>query len=148
MLSGVKQKTQHIRRQLRATDTAMFEQLITRGAAELIERALDVRDRIVNQIGHCSGWISRLGFHSDRLFLGIAQPFPPCVGEQAIECPSEVFDVEPDRRRATVAQPDVLGRNFQCYTLEVVASLDERMSDGHQHGVDSFDRSTHPSLWL
>jgi hypothetical protein len=42
----------------------------------------------------------------------------------------------------------VLGSNVRGQPLQILASLNERMSHGHQHRINSFDGPAHPGFLL
>ena len=96
MLCCMEQQTKNVRRQLRAADATMLEQLIGGSTAKLIERAIDLRGRVVHEIGKKRRWIARLLFRPEDFFLRITQPFATRVGEQTIQRGAEMLHVEPD----------------------------------------------------
>ena len=111
MLCGVKQQAKYVGRQLCAANSTMLEQLIVGGATQLMERAIDLRSRVLHQIRESGRRISRLRLRTERLLLHLTQPFAPRIGEQSIERCAEMFHVKADRGGATGPQPYVLGRN-------------------------------------
>ena len=148
VLGRMEQQAEDVRRQLRSADAAEIEQLIAGRLAQLFEGAIDVALRIANEIGKARGRIARLDFGAERRFLGVAQPLVARVSEQAIERGAEMPHVKADRRGASGPLPDVLGGNDRDELPELVACLDERVRDGHQHRIDAFDRPAHPGFRL
>jgi len=81
---------------LRSADPTILEQLIVGGAPQLIERAIDLRSRLLHEIRESGRGISGLRLRAERLLLRVTQPFASRVGEQPIERCTEMFHVEGD----------------------------------------------------
>lgn len=144
----MKQQPEHIRRQLGSTDATELEKLLSRGPAELIEGAIDLRGRDADKFSHRGWWRARIAFGTRSCLLFVGQRLSPRVGQETIEGAAKMTDMKADRCGAARSKPDVLGWHLRGDLLEVFTGLDQRMSNRHQHGIDALDWSAHPDFSL
>src|SRR4051812_18231147 len=105
VLRGVKEQAEHVRWELRATDTPKLEQLIASRLAKVIHRSIDVRGGFPHQIPKRGGRFTGFAFGTEHGLLSLAQPFTTSVCEQPIERSAEVSHVKADRGRAAGPKP-------------------------------------------
>ena len=144
----MEQEAKDVRRQLGSTNAAVVEQLVTCHMPQLIQRAINVGDGVINKISQACGRLAGLPFGTERSLLRVAQRFAARVRKQAIERRAEMSDVKSNRCGAAGPGPDLIRRNLRNDLLELIACLHECVCDGHQHRIDAFNRSAHPGFRL
>jgi len=144
MFCRVEQQPDDRRRQTGTADQPCILESLLAGRTQLFERARQRAIGFGNDLAQCGRRLTRGTFPVEERALCIRERLFPRIGQQTIECASEVTHVEADGCGAARAEPDMLGGHHPGQQVEVLPHLQQGVHGRHQQRRITVDGSTQP----
>ena len=147
MLGPMKQQADHRRREPRATNLTRRRECRLVSLSKLIERALDC---CLERRHQFTGGHLRVGrrFPRENPTLAVRERLTARIREQAIETADRVEHMKPDRRRLRMHLPDTCGCQAVKNVCDLLARLEQAMSNRLKVRRHASNRTSQPDLRL
>ena len=148
VLGGMKQQSEHGRRQLLSSDHTWLRKRIRVGRPQLHQCAFDVRVESFQHLFQAASRFRSDALAPESLTLISRKSCTASIGEQPIENTGDVLQVKAHGRHATRLAPETIGRKLSHNFDNLFSSLHKCVSDRLQERRNPFDRSPKPCLVL